>query len=86
MVDNITYRLGLDSADLERLWNSRLGLQDRLTCFMEEQVLPQQSGQQLILALDEADRLVTRPYASDFFGLLRVWHNNRVVAANCGHV
>lgn len=77
LVENIAYRLGLDKASLDKLWCSRLGLQDRLTCYMEEQVLPQQGGQQLILALDEADRLVTRPYASDFFGLLRVWHNNR---------
>jgi hypothetical protein len=77
LVDHIVYRLGFNPAPLERLWNSRLGLQNRLTCFIEDEVLPQLGGRQLILALDEADRLVTCPYASDFFGLLRVWHNNR---------
>ncbi|MBP1703427.1 MAG: hypothetical protein H6Q38_2534 [Chloroflexi bacterium] len=77
MADNIAYKLELDPADLERVWNSRLGVHNRLSCFMEDLVLSQPGPQQLILAMDEADRLVTRAYASDFFGLLRVWHNNR---------
>lgn len=30
-------------------------------------------------SIDEADRLFGRPYASDFFGLLRSWHNRRAL-------
>ena len=30
-------------------------------------------------AIDEADRVFGRPYASDFFGLLRSWHNRRAL-------
>lgn len=30
-------------------------------------------------ALDEADRVLGRPYANDFFGLLRSWHNRRAL-------
>lgn len=31
----------------------------------------------LVLALDEADRLFSLPFGSEFFGLLRSWHNRR---------
>jgi hypothetical protein len=29
--------------------------------------------------MDEADRLLTVPFHSDFFALMRSWHNNRAV-------
>ncbi|MCY2995509.1 MAG: AAA-like domain-containing protein [Planctomycetota bacterium] len=44
--------------------------------FMERVILPQVGGP-LVLALDEADRLFSRPYRADFFSMLRLWHNSR---------
>jgi hypothetical protein len=77
LADTIAYKLGLGTSGLDRIWSSRLGLQDRLTSFMEEEILPNVQQGQLVLALDEADRLMKLSFASDFFGLLRVWHNSR---------
>ena len=31
----------------------------------------------MILAIDEVDRLFSSPFSSDFFAMLRHWHNNR---------
>jgi hypothetical protein len=38
-----------------------------------------QVDDQVCWAIDEADRLFGRPYANDFFGLLRSWHNRRAL-------
>jgi hypothetical protein len=45
---------------------------------MEDYLLPQVK-QNIVLAIDEADRLLQRPYHDTFFGLLRFWHNNRAM-------
>jgi hypothetical protein len=44
--------------------------------FMERIVLAHVDGS-LVLALDEADRLFEWDYKSNFFSMLRLWHNNR---------
>ena len=36
-------------------------------------------GQIVPLALDEVDRLLQTPFHSDFFALLRSWHNSRAL-------
>jgi hypothetical protein len=36
-------------------------------------------SQEIFLAMDEADRLLTVPFHSDFFALMRSWHNNRAI-------
>lgn len=37
------------------------------------------SDAHLVWAIDEADRLFSRPYATDFFGMVRSWHNRRAL-------
>ena len=44
--------------------------------YVEEHLLPT-LGQPLVLAIDEADKLFDSPFRSDFFGMLRGWHNHR---------
>lgn len=44
--------------------------------FLERQVLESVSGP-VVIALDEVDRLYGRPYQTDFFSMLRLWHNSR---------
>ena len=39
-------------------------------------ILPQMESP-VVLALDEADRLLGASFSKDFFGLVRAWHNNR---------
>jgi hypothetical protein len=45
---------------------------------MQNHVLKQVGGP-LLLAMDEVDRMFEAPYRSDFFSMLRGWHNNRAL-------
>jgi hypothetical protein len=74
----ITRKLRMDEDVVNKIWQQKLGSQDKLVKVMEEHVLPT-SDRQIILAMDEADRLLTVPFHSDFFALMRSWHNNRAV-------
>lgn len=46
------------------------------TDLMETRVLPE-IDQPVLLALDEVDRLLGLAWQTDFFAMLRIWHNNR---------
>ncbi len=47
-----------------------------LTDFIEDVVFPK-VDQPIVVALDEVDRLIPRPYRDSLFAALRNWHNNR---------
>ncbi len=74
----IVRRLRLDLAEVDRAWQGSFGPKDTITYFMEDYVL-QASEQPLVLALDEVDLLVRSDSRlhTEFFSLLRSWHNNR---------
>lgn len=61
---------------VEASWHGRLPAARKLTRFMEHHILPQ-ADTPLLLALDEIDRLLLTDFHTDFFGLLRSWHNLR---------
>ena len=71
--------LGIDVAQVDEVWNGRLGPQKKLTNLIEEHILPQ-FDVPIILALDEADALLTTSFYQHFFGLLRSWHNRRAMS------
>lgn len=75
---SIVMKLRLDPAEVERAWRGALGPSDKLTYLMEEYVLLQGEGT-IVLALDEADRLLRTPFHDSFFGLLRFWCNSRAI-------
>jgi hypothetical protein len=72
----IATQLGLDPLEIERAWHGPLGAPDRATHLMEDYVLPK-ADSNIVLAIDEADRLLGAPFQDSFFGLLRYWNNNR---------
>lgn len=78
LAEFIIRKLRLDVAEVDRAWRGSLGPQDKLTYLMEDYVLPQ-SSTPIVLALDEVDRLLQTPFYSDFFALLRSWHNSRAL-------
>ena len=47
-----------------------------MTWFMEDHVL-KAVNQPLTLVIDEVDKVFEQPYRSDFFGMIRAWHNLR---------
>lgn len=71
-------KLRLDSAEVEKAWRGGLGPSDKATYLLEEYVLPTVQTN-VVLALDEVDRLLRTPYHDTFFGLLRFWHNSRAL-------
>lgn len=78
LAEFIVRKLRLDLAQVDRFWQGALGPQDKLTYLMEDYVLAE-SETPVILALDEVDRLLQTPFYSDFFALLRSWHNSRAL-------
>jgi hypothetical protein len=74
----IVRKLRMDIAPVAKIWQEALGPQDKLVKVIEDYVLPE-SERQIVLAIDEADRLLTVPFQNDFFALMRSWHNNRAI-------
>jgi hypothetical protein len=55
--------------------DQKLGHVQRTSYFMQELVASLNAP--LVLAMDEVERLFTSEFRSDFFGMLRSWHNGR---------
>jgi len=77
MAYSLGKQLGLD-AKVNDAWSDWLDANTNFEEFIRYQIL-EISPQPFLLALDEVDRLFTRPYGSDFFGLIRSWHNRRAL-------
>ncbi len=75
LADEITLRLKLDDAQLNKIWDSSRGGPDKFSRFMESVVLTDQKP--LFLAMDEADQLMDADYKTDFFALVRAWDSRR---------
>ncbi|HSI72142.1 MAG TPA: AAA-like domain-containing protein [Fimbriimonas sp.] len=61
--------------DFENEWLDVFGPNMNLANFVRAAL--SESPKPLVWFMDEADRLFTAPFASDFFGLVRSWHNAR---------
>lgn len=71
----VTDELDLED-DTESFWNSPLGPSQSATRYMQRHLLKQLDGH-LVLALDETESILETDFYSDFFGMLRTWHNFR---------
>jgi serine/threonine protein kinase len=65
---------------VEQFWQAPLGNSQRATRYMQRHLLPQLT-QPLVLAMDEVESIFDTPFRSDFFGMLRSWHNSRQAAS-----
>lgn len=83
--DNIFYRLIAATLgrqigfkyDFAQEWVEEFGANLNLDFFMR--ALLESSDVPLVWFMDEADRIFGVPFASDFFGLVRSWHNSRAM-------
>jgi hypothetical protein len=73
----ITDELGLAN-EVDSFWETKLGCVQRCTRYFKRHVLHAVDGS-LVLAMDEVDQMFDCPFRSDFFGMLRNWHNSRRV-------
>lgn len=76
--ETMTAKLRLDPTEVEKQWQSSLGPSDKATYLLEGYLLAEIDGP-VILAIDEADRLLKSDFHDTFFGLLRYWHNQRAM-------
>lgn len=70
-------RLQNEVEDTASFWDPIEGPVMLCSDYMEEEILPALDGDKLVLAIDEVDRMFLSPFSSDFFGMLRSWHNRR---------
>lgn len=71
----ITKQLELPNR-IDEFWQDELGNNQRCTRYMQTYVL-RELKHPFVLAMDEVDRIFDRKFRSDFFAMLRNWHNNR---------
>jgi hypothetical protein len=61
----------------EEFWKNPLGQVQKTTNYVIKHLLKELPDISLLLAMDEVERMFTSPIRSDFFSMLRSWHNNR---------
>lgn len=61
----------------EEYWKSPLGHVKKTTDYLQKHLLKEIKDVQILLAMDEVERMFGSPFRSDFFSMLRSWHNNR---------
>jgi hypothetical protein len=71
----LTDELELDNC-VDEYWNTPLGNSLRCTNYVKRYLLKQVGGP-LVLAMDEVESIFDTDFRSDFFSMLRSWHNNR---------
>jgi hypothetical protein len=76
LAELIAHDLDLPDAP-HKTWNSFLSPGSNFERFLRRDVLS--FAPLLVWGLDEVDRLFSYDYASDFFGLIRSWHNLRAL-------
>ncbi|MBD1996135.1 AAA-like domain-containing protein [Leptolyngbya sp. FACHB-541] len=63
---------------VEDYWQDGFGNNQRCTRYLQTYVL-KELGHPLLLAMDEVDRMFETNFQSDFFSMLRSWHNSRAL-------
>jgi hypothetical protein len=61
----------------EEFWKIPLGHVQKTTNYLQRHLLKEIQNVQILLAMDEVERMFASPFRSDFFSMLRSWHNNR---------
>jgi hypothetical protein len=74
---DVGQQLGLRSS-ITSDWSDEDSPNTNFSRYVQRSVLAAVDGP-LVWALDEVDRLLGRPYASDVFGLFRAWYNRRAL-------
>ena len=64
---------------LDTYWDEDLPLPKICTSYMGRYLLKSLDGP-MVLAMDEVDRVLNTSFRSDFFGMLRSWHNKRAMS------
>jgi len=80
----ISDALGI-SEELDQYWQGRRSNIIKCSNYLSKHLISKLE-RPLILAMDEVERLLSSPFRSDFFGMLRTWHNRRAFDENFDRV
>ncbi len=72
----LAWEFNLDDHTSEA-WNNPLGHVQKTTNYLKKYILDQIVDAPILLAMDEVERMFASPFRSDFFSMLRSWHNKR---------
>jgi hypothetical protein len=61
----------------EDVWSAPLGSVQKTTNYVLRHILKAIPETSILLAMDEVERMFASPFRSDFFSMLRSWHNRR---------
>ena len=61
----------------EEIWGAPLGPVQKTTNYVLRHILKAIPDEPILLAMDEVERMFASPFRSDFFSMLRSWHNRR---------
>jgi hypothetical protein len=75
LAELISYRLDLSGCPRD-VWDPLHSPNFNFECYLQRHALGASSAP-IVWGLDEVDRLFSRPFASEVFGLFRSWHNAR---------
>lgn len=76
---SLSAELGLeDMTSVSTHWREQLSNVRNCTNYLLNWIVPSVDGM-LMLAIDQADRMFQTRFYSDFFGMIRHWHNKRAV-------
>jgi hypothetical protein len=85
LIDQIIHQLHRDSSKIKLDWDDNLTWTMNLSRVMSRNILNNLSNS-TVIAIDEADCLQGTGFASDFFGLIRSWHNQRATSPEWSRV
>ncbi len=72
----LSYEFEIDDLT-EKYWGIPLGQVQKTSNYIQRHLLSSIPDAPVLLAMDEVERMFASPFRSDFFSMLRSWHNNR---------
>ena len=72
----LSYEFGVEDRT-EEFWKNSLGQVKKTANYLTRYLLKELPDTQLLLAMDEVERMFPSSFRSDFFSMLRGWHNDR---------
>lgn len=64
--------------EINRYWRRDGTNTSKCSRYLSDYIIPRIKSS-FILAMDEVERMIASPFRTNFFGMLRTWHNNRAV-------
>jgi hypothetical protein len=73
---SLSWEFGIEDK-VDAFWKSPLGQVQKTTNYIQNYLFKEIKNPRILLAMDEVERMFSSPFRSDFFSMLRSWHNNR---------